>query len=828
MTRRVDQPWLQPLRRLMDAIPCPLVLVDSGGNIGVVNRPAEELLGYGPAELIGQPLEWLVPTRFRARHHQYRTHFQVHPRVRMMGRGQTLYALRKDGSEIPVEIGLSPHQTPAETVVLAAIVDLSALRRTEERLRRSERELALIADNIPALVAYVGADGCYQFVNQRYEEWFCKPRAAICGRHCSELVGQAAYEKNRPHIEAALAGQYVTYDDEIAYQSCGWRWISATYVPDIADNGLVKGFYSLIFDITARKQMEEALKESEACYWELFNNINSGVIVYEVLNEGKDFLLRDMNRAAEHIERLTKLEVLGKRALEVFPAMKRAGLLDVLRRVWQTNQPEHYSAAWYEGKRATAWREHYLYKLSASRIVIVYEDVTEARRIADEMSHQATHDALTGLLNRRAFEQRLQRVLETAHNHHSQHALCYLDLDQFKLINDSCGHIAGDALLGQIGGLLQSKIRKRDTLARLGGDEFGVLLELCTLEQACRVAQALREVIEDFRFLWEGKTFSIGVSIGLVPITDTSEDLASVLRAADAACYLAKDRGRNCIQVFRQDDAAIAKRHREMQWLIHLPRALEENRFRLCGQPIVPIAKSGNLLPHHELLLRLETPEGQLVPPGAFLPAAERYQLASKIDAWVISNAFLWLKKHPLHLNCLHLCALNLSGLSLGSEAFLTFVLSQFHETGIPPEKICFEITETAAIANLGDACRFIRVLRHEGCRFALDDFGSGLSSFAYLKNLHVDFVKIDGTFVKDIAEDPLDRVMVKYINEIAQLLGKQTIAEFVESDAILTELKAIGVDYAQGNYLGEPRPLEDMGRAYTPLNEPIGTQALR
>jgi EAL domain-containing protein (putative c-di-GMP-specific phosphodiesterase class I) len=365
--------------------------------------------------------------------------------------------------------------------------------------------------------------------------------------------------------------------------------------------------------------------------------------------------------------------------------------------------------------------------------------------------------------------------------------------------------------LAQIGGLLQAKIRQRDTLARLGGDEFGVLLELCPLEQARRVAQVLKGVIEEFRFPWEGKTFNIGASIGLVPITEASESLTSVLRAADAACYLAKDRGRNCIHVFREDDAALAQRHREMQWISQLPRALEENRFRLCFQPIVPLAATAHPARHYELLLHLDDPPGHLVPPGAFLPAAERYHLAPKIDAWVIGHAFRWLRRHPRHLERLQLCSLNLSGLSLGNAEFLTFVLCQFTQAAIPPEKICFEITETAAIANLADACRFIRALRDLGCRFALDDFGSGLSSFAYLKNLEVDFVKIDGAFVKDIAEDPLDWAMVKYINEIGQLLGKQTIAEFVENPQILAKLQEIGVDYAQGYYLGAPRPIEDL-----------------
>jgi diguanylate cyclase (GGDEF)-like protein/PAS domain S-box-containing protein len=442
--------------------------------------------------------------------------------------------------------------------------------------------------------------------------------------------------------------------------------------------------------------------------------------------------------------------------------------------------------------------------------VLVFRDITESRLLSQTISYQAAHDDLTGLLNRREFERRLQRVLHTARFEQTEHALCYLDLDQFKLINDTCGHVAGDELLRQVSSLLKDQIRKRDTLARLGGDEFGVLMEHCSVQQAWRVADTLRSAVESFRFIWEDKYFSIGVSIGLAPITLSSGDISRVLSAADAACYMAKEQGRNRIHIYQPDDAELAQRHGEMQWATRIPRALEEGRFRLFWQPIVPVARGSNPRLHFELLLRLEDEVGRLIAPGAFLASAERYNLSTRLDRWVIGTAFEWLLAHPHELQQLDLCTINLSGHSMSDQAFLAFIMHQFEVTAIPPEKICFEVTETAAIANLTTATQFIKALKARGCCFALDDFGSGLSSFAYLKNLPVDFLKIDGAFVKDIADDPTSCAIVKSINEIGQIMGKQTVAEFVENEPILEKLRQMGVDYAQGYFIGRPRPLKE------------------
>ncbi len=433
-----------------------------------------------------------------------------------------------------------------------------------------------------------------------------------------------------------------------------------------------------------------------------------------------------------------------------------------------------------------------------------------ARELTEKLAHQASHDALTGLLNRYELERRLKAMPDDARSSGRDHALCYLDLDQFKIINDSCGHAAGDELLRQLGSLLRREVFRRDIVARLGGDEFGVLLEDCSLADARSVADTLRRAIQDFRFSWQGRSFQVGASIALVPVTAASDSLSGILRAADSACYVAKDEGRNRIHTYRPDDAELVRRSGEMRWVNEIRIALEEGRFRLVFQPIVALRPPRGRGARFELLLRMADENGRLVAPNAFLPAAERYDLATLLDVWVLDAAFDWLGSDPSRLDAARLCSINLSGQSLGDLEFLKRIIRGLEERQIPPERICFEITETAAIANLAHASRFIRSLRGLGCRFALDDFGTGFSSFAYLKNLPVDFLKIDRLFVQGVIEDRVDSAVIKSMVEIGRLTGKRTIAEGVETNSVLRMLERLGVDYAQGYHLGQPQPLED------------------
>lgn len=427
-----------------------------------------------------------------------------------------------------------------------------------------------------------------------------------------------------------------------------------------------------------------------------------------------------------------------------------------------------------------------------------------------ELLHLTYHDVLTGRHNRRAFEKRLEHAMQSAQLEQQHHVLCYIDLDQFKVVNDTCGHVAGDELLKQVASILANETRATDMLARLGGDEFGVLFEGCDMEKATEIAETMRLNVKKFRFVWQKHPFDISISLGLVSITSANADVAEVMKNADAACYVAKDSGRNRVQIYQEHDKDLAQRHGEMQWVSRIKQALEEDRFELHGQLIQPTSNK-SLRKHFEVLLRLRDEDGKLVPPMAFIPAAERYSLMPAIDLWVIRNAIEILSEQRAQGKAKNInMAINLSGLSLGNTEILDCIKTLIKDKNIDPGSLCFEITETAAITNLAAAMEFMTNLRNLGCSFALDDFGSGLSSFGYLGNLAVDYIKIDGHFVINMLNDPLNRSFVSAINEIGHVMGVATIAEFVESPALILALGEIGIDYVQGYGVHKPEPLSD------------------
>ncbi|MEO8305581.1 MAG: EAL domain-containing protein [Betaproteobacteria bacterium] len=451
--------------------------------------------------------------------------------------------------------------------------------------------------------------------------------------------------------------------------------------------------------------------------------------------------------------------------------------------------------------------------------VLVFHDMSRERQYAARLVHLASHDPLTGLLNRREFERRLGATLADNHREPFDHAVLYLDLDQFKVVNDTCGHAAGDELLRQVTGLLRPLLREGDTLARLGGDEFGVLLEHCPTEPAIRIAETLRSAVANYHFVWKERLCNSSVSVGLVHIGDGPQTLAGVLSAADAACYMAKDKGRNRVQVYSPNSNEVTTRHDEMEWVNRIQRALGENRFCLYAQPVCPTRGDRSTRPYVELLLRLRDEQNQLILPNEFIPAAERYNLMPDIDRWVITTAFAILAQssHAREEDRVRdTIAINLSGASIGDSDFLNFVREQFTRFGISHSSICFEITETTAVTSLSRATDFIVALQAQGCSFALDDFGVGVSSFTYLKHLPVDFVKIDGSFVADMLQNPVNHAMVEAINSIGHILGKKTIAESVESLDILDALGRIGVDYAQGYAVARPEIFGQLRRERT------------
>lgn len=442
--------------------------------------------------------------------------------------------------------------------------------------------------------------------------------------------------------------------------------------------------------------------------------------------------------------------------------------------------------------------------------VMVFHDVTEARHMTRELEYQAAHDSLTGLFNRNEFTRMLYQFRQEVERKNKEHTLLYLDLDQFKVVNDTCGHASGDALLQQLSRLISDILRRGDVFARLGGDEFGILLNECMLDFAIEIADSIRKTVEEFRFVWDNKSFSIGVSIGIVSINGDSVEADMLLKQADEACFSAKDQGRNRLHVFTEDDLDLRERRGEMDWVARVDTALVEDRFVLYQQVILPLRQEGlDEGEHIEILVRLKEADGSLVPPGAFIPAVERYGLMTKIDRWVITHTFDWLRQNPERMTELGLCNINLSGNSLSDDALLDYIAEQLESPDIDASKICFELTETAAVSNLSLALHFMQHLKKKGCLFALDDFGSGMSSFGYLKNLPVDFLKIDGMFVRDITHDRMCLAMVKSINEVGHVMGKRTIAEFAENSEILELLDQIGVDFAQGYGVARPEPLE-------------------
>jgi diguanylate cyclase (GGDEF)-like protein/PAS domain S-box-containing protein len=671
------------------------------------------------------------------------------------------------------------------------------------------------------LALYSANDGLWDFdtLNNRV---YLSPRWKAMLGYDEADVGRApdwrtlVHSDDMSRVQAAIrdhvAGKTPIFESmhRMRHATGEWRWVISRAKAKVDDKGRLLRLVGVELDITERKLYEEALfREKESAQITL-QSIGDGVITTDAkgvidyvnpvaealtgwrLEDGQGRAIEEIFRAF-HEETCEPLENPLAVAIRRTRSIKSVRPMLLIRRDGNEIYVESTASPIRDGSGAV------------SGGVLVFHDVSEARELNRRLSYHASHDVLTGLVNRREFENRMERALKSAKARETSYALCCLDLDQFKIVNDTCGHSAGDALLGQVGALLKSKVRWRDTLARLGGDEFGVLLESCSLDEAMRTAEALREAVRNFKFTWEERTFRLGASIGVVPISADNADVASVLSAADSACQAAKEAGRNRVHSFEENDIDLMRRRREMQWAARINNALEEGRFELFRQTIMPL-QTVEPGAHYELLLRMRDEAGKIVAPDNFMTAAERYGITPSIDRWVIENAFRWLVSEADEREKLTMCSINLSGQSLGDDKFLPYVIDQFHRSGLDATKICFEITETAAIASFSQANRFIQALKELGCKFALDDFGTGLSSFGYLKHFPVDYLKIDGSFVKEILHDPIDREMVRSINEIGHLTGKQTIAEFAENQEIINMLQSLGVDYAQGYGVSQPQ----------------------
>ncbi len=714
---------------------------------------------------------------------------------------------------------------------LATIVPLQlwcrALARrklAEAALSASEQRVRAITDALPSRIAYIDRDQRYRFNNRAYEHFYGLAPEQLFGRHVREVLGEALYGEVEGYVRQALAGEPVRFEFR---QAIGGkpRYYDIVYVPDPDADGGVRGFYALINDVTRRKRTEEDLFNEKERAQVTLNSIGDAVIATD-----PNGMIEYLNPIAEKLTGWSKDEAVGRS----FPAIFR-----MIREDDRSAVPDPVASCLarghgleVDGQSLLAHRDGGESAIQATAApirdragqvlgaVVVFRDVTEMRQMARRLEHDATHDPLTGLINRREFERRLQRLVVSARRDGLHHALCYFDLDLFKLVNDTAGHCAGDAFLTQVKGLLAGKHREQDSLARLGGDEFALLLADCTLTEAQRICESIVVTLRDYRFYWQDRAFQVGASVGLVAITPETGDATALLTEADVACYTAKELGRGRVHVYRKDGNAPPRRHGDILLAAYLREALEQDRFRLYCQPIVALTGAPAAPRRYELLLRLLDRQGRLMLPAAFIPAAERYGLMRMIDRWVIAAALRWCEEHLDEATDLEI-AINLSSCSLNDDAFPGFLSSALAAANVPPQRICLEIAETAALHDLHHVAEFVLDLKRLGCRLAVDDFGSGRTCFSYLKMLPADYLKIDGNLIEGMVESRIDHAMVAAINEIGHAMGMQTIGEYAHNAAVVGRLRALGVDAAQGYALGRPRPLELLADAIASVPEP-------
>jgi len=680
----------------------------------------------------------------------------------------------------------------------------------------SAEDAVRVINNMKDTLYRVDKTGCLTFVSPGSE--------TLTGYSCEELIGMKVtdlYMQPEARTEFLLLleqsrGSLENYDVELKHRDGHGIWTLINAKTNLDENGEFLNIEGLIRDITKRKTIEEALHHEKERALVTLKSIVDGVITVNM--DGK---VEYMNPSAENISGWKTDEASGISITKVFHTIDLdnndpddqhpvftcletgKGIITPNIRLFQRKNEAEYAVQ----ESVSPITDSNGIQVGA---VLVFHDVTAIREMSRKLVYQASHDAHTGLFNRTEFEKRLQQSITSIKEHNHSSILCYMDLDQFKLVNDTCGHVAGDALLKQLAAILQNTSRDRDTIARLGGDEFGILLDQCTLERGTEIADTVRKTIRDFRFVWDDKIFEIGISIGMVEINSHEQTVTELLSMADAACFVAKDNGRNRIHVYQQDDQDLLRQRMEMQWIHQINRAFEDNSFVLYCQKITSLSDMHDGLPEfHEILVRIMDKE-KLIPPMGFIPAAERYGMMQNIDRWVVSKTFLTLDKRFNQGDTKkQMYSINLSGASLTNTEFLEFIIDKLDYVNFPGSWICFEVTETAAISNLKQASYFIKKLKKKGCYFALDDFGSGLSSFNYLKNLPVDYLKIDGCFIQNMVDDNVDAAMIASINSIGHIMGLKTIAEFVENEEQAKLLEAIGIDYGQGYLYSKPMPFD-------------------
>ena len=644
----------------------------------------------------------------------------------------------------------------------------------------------------------------------------------IEGRDVADLVKPAYRALFRKTMADRLAGESAPRRLEIQLIDGAERGLWVEAQSSIIEYRGNQAILTIARDVSYRKSLEVSLSRSKRQAQYTLESISEGVITTD--NQGRiDYL----NRAAESMTGANRDNAAGHKIGELFSLIDEADrrpLGDPVERCLSMRRRVNM------GRRALlvsgdGEHEHSV-EITASPVrgpgnsisgtVVVFHDVSEIRGLTRQMSYQATHDALTGLINRREFERRLQEALDSAHAEEGVHIIFYMDLDRFKAVNDSCGHLAGDNMLREVAALIKDQVRDSDFVGRLGGDEFGTLLIGCPLDKARQIATDICNAVADYRFVWQDKIFNIGISIGLVEITHASAALQDIMSAADSACYVAKQRGRGQVHVYSARDEAIARERGDIQWLRQLQEALHESKFELAVQPILATGTANGTGPAVEVLIRMPDEHGRHTNSADFLRSAERYQLMPQIDRWVVNATLAAISSGEIKLASNRSCAINISGQTLGDEEFLAFVVDTLDHSGVSPSSICFEVIESAISSNLQHAQRFIEVLHGIGCEFALDDFGSGLGSFASLKSLPIDYLKIDGLYTRNLASDQVNQEMVAAMIKLARTMEFRVVAEQVEEQEDFDWLRDMGIDFVQGNFVDPPATLGSGGTGTT------------
>jgi len=688
--------------------------------------------------------------------------------------------------------------------------------RAQQRLRTSERRYGELLGMAHEGIWSIDKDGVTTYANRAIGQILGHDPARMIGRHLSAFMEPDAAETLRQYLERRREGAVEPQELALRHEDGHTVYVLLVAAPLQDEQGVYGGCVMGVMDISERRQVQANIARLERQMRLLLESTSDGI-----LGVDRDLRCTFANAAALAILGYTAEELEGQdvHALlqprrEDGSPMSRSESL-ILRSIIEDRTFASADEVLWTKSGEPVPVQYSSNPITEDGVTVgasvVFRDIAETRALMRRMDFMARYDTLTELPNRREFETCAQAAIEDAAARRVEHVIAYLDLDQFKVVNDTCGHAAGDAMLRQVTALMRDQVRQQDTLGRLGGDEFGLLLRDCNRSQALRVLTAVRDAVRDFRFVWEEKSFKIGVSIGATVINAQTPSLAVALVEADTACYLGKQRGGNRVQFHGAEEVALSRHHRDTSLVVRIQDALEQHRFELVAQWIAPLSAQADQGLHFEFLLRLNDPQEGMVQPGDFLSAAERFRLMPAIDRWVVEAALAWLEQHRAYLGDLSLCSINLSGASLNDEQFTGYLVSRLQDSNVPSTKLGFEITETVAVSNFREAAQLMSQLRGLGVRFALDDFGSGMSSFGYLKQLPVDFLKIDGALVRSVVRDPMALAMVEAIVRVGHVAGTQTIAEFAEAPAVVEVLTRVGVDYAQGHALEEVISLEQM-----------------